>query len=541
MRIVIAQQLARHLGQRALGWTSDGVSMGKMFLLVRVAADTFIVLMAVMISLTLRVSVDLVITPDLTLRALLPAVLERTDGPSVVALIGITLAIFYWSGFYTYGRLYQSRYKLVIVSQAVAIGFLVFATISFLFPFLVYLPRSVLVMSWALTWAGLVASRLWSSLWRALLAEEAAKTRPSPPGALPRKRSVLVIGGGGYIGSALLPKLLAQDCEVRVLDVLMYGVEPIAEALRHPSCELLRADFRHVDALVKAMRGVDEVVHLGGLVGDPACALDAELTIDINLAATRTVAEVAKGVGVRKFFFASTCSVYGANDEWVNERSQLNPVSLYARTKVVSEQVLLELADANFRPVIGRFATIFGISGRTRFDLVVNLLTAKALLDGEITVHGGEQWRPFIHVDDAARAIGLLLEQNLPDKSESLIFNIGSNAENYTIGQIADLVHAHVPQARLVASAPDGEKRNYRVQFDKISQMIGFRATRSVAEGIEEVASLIATGKVRDYRDPAYSNAVFLREFGSTHLERPRPRWAWELIDAPAASRLASL
>jgi nucleoside-diphosphate-sugar epimerase len=271
-------------------------------------------------------------------------------------------------------------------------------------------------------------------------------------------------------------------------------------------------------------------------VGDPACALDEELTIDINLTATRTIGEVAKGVGVRKFFFASTCSVYGASDELVDERSELNPVSLYARTKIASEKVLLDLADASFQPIIGRFATIHGISGRTRFDLVVNLLTAKALMDGEITVHGGDQWRPFVHVDDAARAIALLLAHPSPHADDGPIFNIGSNAENYTISQIAELVRQCVPTACVVTGSLDGELRNYRVKFDKIARVLEFRAAHSVDQGIKEVAALIQAGKIQDYRQAAYSNATFLREFGRSQLERPQPRWARELIEVMAGS-----
>jgi nucleoside-diphosphate-sugar epimerase len=160
--------------------------------------------------------------------------------------------------------------------------------------------------------------------------------------------------------------------------------------------ESVRSDFREIDSLVKAMRGVEQVVHLGGIVGDPACALDEELTIDVNLAATRSIAEVAKGNGIRHFVFASSCSVYGASDVVLNEKSQLDPLSFYARTKVASEKVLLGMADSTFTPLIVRFATIYGLSGRTRFDLVVNLLAANAFFDHQITIFGGDQWRSVL-------------------------------------------------------------------------------------------------------------------------------------------------
>jgi nucleoside-diphosphate-sugar epimerase len=146
----------------------------------------------------------------------------------------------------------------------------------------------------------------------------------------PTPRMVLVIGGAGYIGSALVPKLLARGHRVRVLDRLFYGLEPIREVINHPNLEIIKADFRQVDKLVECMQGVDAVIHLGAIVGDPACALDRNLTIEVNLMATRTIAEVAKGYGIGRFIFASTCSVYGAStdDQLLTEESALNPLSL---------------------------------------------------------------------------------------------------------------------------------------------------------------------------------------------------------------------
>lgn len=448
---------------------------------------------------------------------------------STSIIVVVSLLVFYWCGFYTFGRAYQSKYKLIIVSQAVAIAYLIVGTISFMLPEMITLPRSVLVASWVLSWLGLLHARVWASAWRLVVAPKNASMDAGHAGT-PKPRTVLVIGGGGYIGSALVPRLLAEGCCVRILDVMMYGGASIQEALRHPNCELVQADFRHVDVLVKAMRGVDEVVHLGGLVGDPACAVDEELTIDINLAATRAVAEVAKGAGVHKFVFASTCSVYGASDEVLDERSALNPVSLYARTKIASERLLLKLTDDSFQPIIVRFGTIYGISGRTRFDLVVNLLTAKAVLDGEITVHGGDQWRPFLHVEDAARSVLMLLREPIEDTEAPFIFNVGCNRENYTIEQVANLIRDQVPDALLSHGTFDGDRRNYRVDFTKIERAIGFTTQWTVEEGIRQVRELIQGGAVRNYRDPAYSNVTVLRESADTYLERPRPQWVQELI-----------
>jgi dTDP-4-dehydrorhamnose reductase len=216
------------------------------------------------------------------------------------------------------------------------------------------------------------------------------------------ERHVLVIGGAGYIGSALVERLLELGLQVSVLDAMLFGDETLARVGGHPRLMLIREDFRHIEALTRAINGVGAVIHLGGLVGDPACAVDTEVTVDVNVTATKVIGEIAKARGVRRFIFASSCSVYGASDEIVNEDTRFNPQSLYARTKVASEAILETLNDANFTVTCLRFATIYGISGRARFDLVVNLLCAKAVRDRLITVYGPDQWRPFVHVDDVA-------------------------------------------------------------------------------------------------------------------------------------------
>jgi nucleoside-diphosphate-sugar epimerase len=438
----------------------------------------------------------------------------------------IALPIFVLSGFYTYGRAYRSRYKALVLAQAVVVAYLVLGTLAFLFPRMVDFPRSIVAVGCALTIAVLWLSRFWTSLWRRVIALD---DRDAPRLAVRHPETVLLIGGAGYIGSALLPKLLDDGKRVRIYDLFLYGQGPIERFLGHPGVELVHADFRQVDALVKAMRGVDQVVHLGGIVGDPACALDEELTIDVNLTATRVIAEVAKGHGVGRFLFASTCSVYGASDDLLDERSMLNPVSLYARSKIASERVLLGMADEAFIPIIVRFGTIFGLSGRTRFDVVVNLLTAKALFDGEITVYGGDQWRPFVHVDDAALAVSQLMRQHL-HRGDEPVFNVGSDEGNHTIQDIARMVQARVPAARLLDLGRDGDRRHYRVRFDRLAAATGFRPSWSVAAGIDQVALAIEAGAVTDWRDSRYSNVKFLHEDAGSRLVRRRPDWAHELI-----------
>lgn len=349
----------------------------------------------------------------------------------------------------------------------------------------------------------------------------------------PTPRTVLVIGGAGYIGSALLAKLLKRGHRVRLLDRLFYGFEPIREVINHPNLEIMQADFRRIDKLVQCMHGVDAVIHLGAIVGDPACALDSDLTIEVNLMATKTIAEVAKGYGIRRFIFASTCSVYGASGdgELLTEGSALNPVSLYAVTKLASEKVLMDLASETFSPTCLRFSTIYGLSGRTRFDLVVNLLTAKAVMDGEITIQGGDQWRPFLHVDDAALSLLHTLESPLA-KVHKQVFNVGSDEQNFTIQQIGELIQTMVPGSELVNQGLGGDRRDYKANFQKIREELGFVPRWTIVEGINQVIDVIRRGEVTDYRNAKYSNVKFLTEEENTeNLVRHESSWAYDLCE----------
>jgi nucleoside-diphosphate-sugar epimerase len=450
---------------------------------------------------------------------------------SAWALTFLCLTVFALSGFYTSGRAYRGRYKALIITQAVSLGYLLFGSLAYVSGGMFSLPRAALVSAWLLSLTGLLVSRLWSQLWtRMVLTERRLFERNTER----RVKRVLVIGGGGYVGSALLPKLLNADYHVRLLDLLLYSTEPIQDVLSHPNLEVIQADFRQVDRVVEAMQDVDAVIHLGAIVGDPACALDEELTIEVNLMATRMIAEVAKGCRINRFIFASTCSVYGASDELLDEYSALHPVSLYARSKIASEQVLKNLAGPDFSPVILRFGTIYGLSGRTRFDLVINLLAAKAVVEGKITVFGGDQWRPFVHVDDAALAVIKALQAPL-GTVRNKVFNVGSDEQNYTIQQVADIIQRLVPSAQMVNMGSDTDRRNYRVNFSKIHNVLGFVPQWSVAQGVQQVISRLQSGQIVDYRDARYSNVKFLSEERASRLIPRHNGWAYALINEATA------
>jgi len=500
-------------------------------------ADALMLNFALALSLLLRFAYAVVFEADALValsRETLGWHYARALGTSGVLLTVIALAIFYRSGFYTYGRFYRSRYKALVVAQAVSLSYLLFAFIGYFIFGQLGVPRGALLLSWLLTLALLVTARLWSVAYRRIVEAESQRRTPER-----EVKNVLVIGGAGFIGSALLPKLLERGYNVRVLDMLLFGEDAIRSVMDDPRVEVVRADFRHVDRVVEAVRGVDAVVHLGAIVGDPACAFDEDLTIEINLMATKMIAEVAKGSGVSRFVFASTCSVYGASSEELSERSALNPVSLYARSKIASERVLLSMAERDFAPTILRFGTIYGLSGRSRFDLVVNLLAAKAVKEGKITVFGGQQWRPFVHVHDAALAVAKALEAPTEAVREE-VFNVGSDEQNLVIARVAELVNELVPEAEIVTSGDDVDRRDYRVRFAKIRNVLRFEPEWTIERGIEQVIDAVRSNAIEDYQDPKYSNVKFLRDAGGAEMIPREADWARALLDTEANPMPAS-
>jgi nucleoside-diphosphate-sugar epimerase len=323
---------------------------------------------------------------------------------------------------------------------------------------------------------------------------------------------VLVVGGAGYIGSIVVGKLLARGYRVRLLDNLIYGRQAIEPFLTNSRLEFVQGDSRNIQDVVRAISTAKDVILLAAIVGDPACAEDDANALQINYAATRMMLEIAQGRGIERFLFASSCSVYGASDNVMDEKSETVPISLYAETKLNSERVLLEAKSKSFHPTILRFATVFGLAPRPRFDLVVNLLTARAIQDGAITIYNGDQWRPFIHVSDVAEAIVETLAAPLESVSAE-IFNVGDDSLNFTLAQVAGKIRTHIPQTRIEYLVNE-DRRNYRVSFRKIRDCIGFTAKRTVEDGILEIKRAFERGEIFNYRQSFYSNASYLKERG---------------------------
>lgn len=337
---------------------------------------------------------------------------------------------------------------------------------------------------------------------------------------------ILVIGGAGYIGSVMVRKMLQMGYKVRVLDSLLYGEQSVVELHNNPDFELIVGDFRHVDTVVRAIRGVDAVIHLGGIVGDPACQLDPGFAIEVNFAATRMIKDVCAGFGIKRFIFASTCSVYGADNSILNETSALNPLGVYARSKLDSERILLNGSNGTLSPTILRMATVFGLSYRPRFDLVINLLAARAAEGEDITIFGGYQWRPFIHVDDVAKAFIMCLESPL-EKVGHTIFNVGDNKLNCQLSDIGSIISNLFPGSRIERQTDLTDKRNYRVCFDRIRETLNFTCDKTIQDGIREIKDAIHKGLIVDYREARFSNNLWLEKqpgkreifFGNSHYE----------------------
>ena len=336
---------------------------------------------------------------------------------------------------------------------------------------------------------------------------------------------VLITGGAGYIGSLLTGVLLESGCSVTVVDKLLFGGESLLGYRHHPRFRFTPGDVTEPATLQPTARGLrvgrlepvrfDAVVHLAAIVGFPACqAVGANVARLYNTEAVRLVFDAAEAAGAERFVLASTYSNYGlsADGRPVDEGSRLNPQSLYAETKIAAEQLLLgRAATARCSPVVLRFATIFGVSPRTRFDLIVNQFVLEALTRRRLVIYQKGYARSFVHVRDVCRAIALALEAPR-DAVHGEVFNVGGDALNHTKLEIVELVQRHVPgtEVEIKDLTFGGDMRDIRVSFEKIRRVLAFEPAIGVEEGVVEVRDALADGVIRDAGSERYRNAQFI-------------------------------
>ena len=306
---------------------------------------------------------------------------------------------------------------------------------------------------------------------------------------------ILVVGGAGYVGGGIVDTLSKKN-EITVYDSLIY------ESAFRKDVNFIYGDIRDYKKINSILNNFDAVVWLAALVGDGACSINPTLTHEIN---SETVKNLVKNFN-GKIIFLSTCSVYGAQEGVLDENSEVNPLSEYASSKLIAEKYLEE-SDA----IIFRLGTLFGISdqfSRIRLDLVVNILTTKALVDKKMSVFGGDQWRPLLHVKDVANAI----EHNISSDTKG-IFNL--HYKNFKIIEIAEKIKEKIPDVSIETTPlPFQDARNYQVSSDKLKLETGFEASIELTQGIEEMYNLISSNRIKDITDPRYSNQNFLQTFG---------------------------
>lgn len=325
-------------------------------------------------------------------------------------------------------------------------------------------------------------------------------------------QTVLVTGAAGYVGSGLVRSLLTAGYRVVAVDRLSFGGESLLPVWNEANFSFHKCDIRdypELDRLLEAERPA-AVIHLAAIVGDPACKREPQEALQINWEASRRLIERCAAVGVERFAFASTCSNYGKmadRDAYVDERSQLAPVSLYAELKVRLERFLLEATPPGrgFSPVALRFATVYGLSPRMRFDLTVNEFAKEIALGRELVVFGEQFWRPYCHVSDFARAF-LAVLRAAPERIARRVYNVGATGENYTKQMLVDELRRIAPEARIAYVTQVDDPRDYRVNCDLIGKELGFSVTRTVPQGIREVYDVVRSAVVPDPDDQRYYN-----------------------------------
>lgn len=318
---------------------------------------------------------------------------------------------------------------------------------------------------------------------------------------------VTLTGGVGYIGALVVDELRRRDYEVTVLDALIHDQEDVAERVEEQGATLIRGDVRDAELRRTALAGSDALVHLAAIVGDPACARNPDDARAVNVEGSRALVEDARALGVAQIVFASTCSNYGRMDDPtvpIDETGTLAPVSLYAEQKVAIERALLDATGGPATTCL-RFATVYGVAPRMRFDLTVNEFTRDLWADRPLEVFGELFWRPYVHVHDAARAVLAVLEADR-DAVAGEVFNVGHSDENYRKLDLVEMITGRLGRGDVSFVSRAEDPRDYKVSFEKVARTLGFEPLHRVRDGIDEIVRALDDGRFDDPFDPRYSN-----------------------------------
>jgi nucleoside-diphosphate-sugar epimerase len=306
---------------------------------------------------------------------------------------------------------------------------------------------------------------------------------------------ILVTGGAGYIGSVLIHHLLKKGYKVKCLDRFFFGKESLADVSTNPSLELIEDDIRWFDP--DLLNGVSAVIDLAALSNDPSGELDPQMTLDINYKGRARVAELSKKHGVKQYVLASSCSIYGFRDV-AYETTPANPLTTYAKANFMAENDVISLADSKFTVTALRFATVYGLSQRMRFDLALNGMTLGLFKNKKIPLmRDGKQCRPFIHINDVARAYSTVIE-NSHDAINGQIFNVGSNEQNYKLHDLAKIIGDSINSAYEIEWYGSIDHRSYRVSFKKFHDVLKFDALHSPKEAAVEIYNALKDEKLTD-------------------------------------------
>ena len=329
-------------------------------------------------------------------------------------------------------------------------------------------------------------------------------------------KKVLVTGGAGYVGSVLVPKLLQANYGVRVLDLYIYGEHVLDSVKNHPNLEEIKGDIRDIKLLEEIMLGCDSVLHLACISNDPSFELDPDLGKSINYDAFRPLVKISKDNGINRFIYASSSSVYGVKkEENVTEELSLEPLTDYSKYKALCEEILNQYQTPEFTTVIVRPATVCGYSPRLRLDLTVNILTNHAVNLGKITVFGGGQKRPNIHIEDITDLYIDLLSRP-KDLVAAKVWNAGY--ENHRVREIAEIIRQVVDKEGVeITTIPTDDHRSYHISSDKIKQDLGFVPKHTIEDAVRDLVNAFHQGIIHnsmensDYYNVKKMNAISLK------------------------------